>query len=100
MDDDAFKKISKSYETLLKEKNKEVIKARVELIKSSAATLKETTASVTEKENSQSVVDKALDNSTKEKATVPNTTTATIPTLTERMKQGFKMENWISAGKR
>jgi len=99
LDDDGFKKISKSYETLLKEKNKEFIKAR----KEKEVKAQETTASVKveeKTENTQSVVDNALDNATKEKASVTNTTTASNPTLAERMKAGFKMENWISAGKK
>jgi hypothetical protein len=93
LDNAGFEKISNSFKTLLKEKNKEVIKAKQSLeVKASVNTDTATAAAGT-------VVDAAVDNSVKDKTVVPNTTTAAAPSLSERMRKGFKMENWLSVSK-
>ena len=59
--------------------------------KSTETKTTETTASSTD--NTETVVDDAIDNSESEPTNVPTTTTASEPTLKDRMKSAFSMDN-------
>lgn len=99
MDDASFEAYQKRVNVLLRSKNKKVLaaesaKAQTETKREEAKA--EVSNDAPEADKAQETVDQVLDSAKAEVVTVPVSSTADEPTLYDKYKKAFSVENWIN----
>jgi hypothetical protein len=100
MDEAAFEDYHKRVSVLLRDKNRQAIQAAKAAVEEKTETAEEgakaeTTEKVEDSKEAQETVDEVLDSAETEATEVPVSTTAEEPTVYEKYKRAFDVENWI-----
>jgi len=92
LNEEGFAAFMKKMSVLMKEKNKAAKKAKVAAKASEEA--KEAVASVETSSSATEVVEEVIETSKLEKASIPNSSTTTEPTLKEKFSKAFSLEGF------
>jgi hypothetical protein len=100
MNEAAFEDYRKKVSVLLRDKNKKAIEAAQATVEDKTESAVETaqadtTEKVEESKEAEETVDEVLDSAETEAAEVPVSTTAEEPSVYEKYKKAFDVENWI-----
>jgi len=101
MNEAAFEDYRKKVSVLLRDKNKKVIEAAQAAVEEKTESAEETakadaTEKVEESKEAEETVDEVLDSAETEATEVPVSTTAEEPSVYDKYKKAFSVENWIN----